>query len=603
MRDTCIFVVSLQETNKIKPCMFLLFILFERNVDVNFLKNLRISLKFQLILVINVVALLLVGIIGISDMTRMAHSSGKMYKENLVPNQWLADIRLSSREIDATILELMLTKDKGLNQESTKTIEYNLESIDETLEKMQKAHLSQEQQNDIAEFKAGMTDLNQSRQKVIDLAKQNKNKEAYGLYLSELKQKREVASQQLSHLQDINTKMAETVYNQNIDDAKRIGATLIIIMITAVVISALVSIVISRLVSKPTVEIRDLLHKAEKGDFRVRGTYDSKDEIGQLTASFNHMVQGVNDIIRSIGNASEQVAASSQELNAGAEQNGKASENISTTMQELASGANSQLKAVENATQVISKMTKYTDEISTNTDKVVHVTQDAAQRSHEGAIIIHDVMNQMNLIDNKVEGLGTSIKALEERSKEIGDINEFITEIAEQTNLLALNAAIEAARAGEFGRGFAVVAEEVRKLAEQSSDSASKIQELITIIQAEVNQSLEEMNTTNEEVDKGLQIVHQAGTSFKDIETSVAGVVTEINAVSNSVKLLIKDTQEVNDSIAFVTQVSENTNAGAQEIMASTEEQLSSVEEIATATTSLAKMAEELQDLINQFKI
>ncbi|MFP3727869.1 methyl-accepting chemotaxis protein [Priestia filamentosa] len=569
----------------------------------NFLKNLRISLKFQLILVINVVALLLVGIIGISDMTRMAHSSGKMYKENLVPNQWLADIRLSSREIDATILELMLTKDKGLNQESTKTIEYNLESIDETLEKMQKAHLSQEQQNDIAEFKAGMTDLNQSRQKVIDLAKQNKNKEAYGLYLSELKQKREVASQQLSHLQDINTKMAETVYNQNIDDAKRIGATLIIIMITAVVISALVSIVISRLVSKPTVEIRDLLHKAEKGDFRVRGTYDSKDEIGQLTASFNHMVQGVNDIIRSIGNASEQVAASSQELNAGAEQNGKASENISTTMQELASGANSQLKAVENATQVISKMTKYTDEISTNTDKVVHVTQDAAQRSHEGAIIIHDVMNQMNLIDNKVEGLGTSIKALEERSKEIGDINEFITEIAEQTNLLALNAAIEAARAGEFGRGFAVVAEEVRKLAEQSSDSASKIQELITIIQAEVNQSLEEMNTTNEEVDKGLQIVHQAGTSFKDIETSVAGVVTEINAVSNSVKLLIKDTQEVNDSIAFVTQVSENTNAGAQEIMASTEEQLSSVEEIATATTSLAKMAEELQDLINQFKI
>ncbi len=603
MRDTCIFVVSLQETNKIKPCMFLLFILFERNVDVNFLKNLRISLKFQLILVINVVALLLVGIIGISDMTRMAHSSGKMYKENLVPNQWLADIRLSSREIDATILELMLTKDKGLNQESTKTIEYNLESIDETLEKMQKAHLSQEQQNDIAEFKAGMTDLNQSRQKVIDLAKQNKNKEAYGLYLGELKQKREVASQQLSHLQDINTKMAETVYNQNIDDAKRIGATLIIIMITAVVISALVSIVISRLVLKPTVEIRDLLHKAEKGDFRVRGTYDSKDEIGQLTASFNHMVKGVNDIIRSIGNASEQVAASSQELNAGAEQNGKASENISTTMQELASGANSQLKAVENATQVISKMTKYTDEISTNTDKVVHVTQDAAQRSHEGAIIIHDVMNQMNLIDNKVEGLGTSIKALEERSKEIGDINEFITEIAEQTNLLALNAAIEAARAGEFGRGFAVVAEEVRKLAEQSSDSASKIQELITIIQAEVNQSLEEMNTTNEEVDKGLQIVHQAGTSFKDIEASVAGVVTEINAVSNSVKLLIKDTQEVNDSIAFVTQVSENTNAGAQEIMASTEEQLSSVEEIATATTSLAKMAEELQDLINQFKI
>lgn len=569
----------------------------------NLLRNLKISLKFRLIIFLNLIALLVVGIMGIQYMKSMAGNSEKMYNERLIPNQWLADIRLSSRTIDSTLLELMLTKNKALNEESAQTIRTNIDTIDDLMNKLGASTLTDAQKLSYRDFNEGLSDLNDSRQKVIKLAKANKNEAAYQLYLNEVKPKRLIAAKQLTDLQDSNRDIAKGLYTQSKDDMKHATTILIVIIVLSLIISGIIGTIVARLVIKPTAEIKDLLEKAEKGDLTVRGNYVSRDEIGQLTTSFNNMIAGVNTIIKNIGSASEQVAASAEQLNAGAEQNGQASENIAVTMQELASGAQSQLSAVGNASTVINSMTNYTDEIFANTEKVVHVTKNASDMSAQGAIIVDNVINQMNLIDNNVRGLGNSIKSLEERSNEISNINEFITQIADQTNLLALNAAIEAARAGEFGRGFAVVADEVRILAEQSADSASKISDLIGIIQEEVKQSLRDMNTTNEEVNKGLHVVQEAGSSFKGIEKSVSEVVSEINQVSHSVNQLIKDAQDVNKSISFVKSVSENTNEGAQEIMASTEEQLGSIEEIATATTSLARMAEELQELINQFKI
>jgi len=569
----------------------------------NLLRNLKISLKFRLIIFLNIIALLFVGIMGMQYMKSMATNSEKMYNERLIPNQWLGDIRLSSRIIDSTLLELMITKDKTLNEELVHTIGSNVDNISDLMNKFGSSNLTDKQKQLFNEFKSSMDTLNNSRQTVINLAHLNKNDEAYQMYLDDVSSVRAEESKLLTDLQTSNNDIAKSLYSQNKEDMKHATTVLIIVMVLFLIITGIISTIVARLVIKPTAEIKDLLEKAEKGDLTVRGTYVSKDEIGQLTTSFNNMVTGVNAIIKNIGSTSEQVAASAQQLNAGAEQNGQASENIAITMQELSSGAQSQLAAVEKASAAIDSMTTYTDEIFANTEKVVTVTKNASDMSSQGAVIVDNVINQMNLIDNNVRGLGSSIKSLEERSIEIGNINEFITQIADQTNLLALNAAIEAARAGEFGRGFAVVADEVRILAEQSADSASKISDLIGIIQEEVKQSLRDMYTTNEEVIKGLHVVEEAGSSFKGIEKSVAEVVNEINQVSNSVNQLIKDTQSVNKAISFVKSVSENTNHGTQEIMASTEEQLGSVEEIATATTSLARMAEELQELINQFKI
>lgn len=209
----------------------------------------------------------------------------------------------------------------------------------------------------------------------------------------------------------------------------------------------------------------------------------------------------------------------------------------------------------------------------------------------------------MNSINQTVTGLANVVKGLGERSKQIGQIIEVITGIAEQTNLLALNAAIEAARAGENGRGFAVVADEVRKLAEQSAQSAQQISMLITAIQQETNEAVQSMEMATKEASNGIVVIHTAGESFVEIKNAIEEVAVQIQEVSASVQQMSAGAEQIVQSMQLVSKIAESAASGTQEVSAATEEQLASMQEISASAVSLSKMAEELQQLIQKFKI
>ncbi|WP_413789082.1 methyl-accepting chemotaxis protein [Bacillus kandeliae] len=311
----------------------------------------------------------------------------------------------------------------------------------------------------------------------------------------------------------------------------------------------------------------------------------------------------LHGVIRKVSETSQQVAASSEQLSASAEQSSDASEHISTAVQELAVGSDDQVRHVEESIQVVKEMTSYTDQIADNAKVVSATVEQTSKISMDGEQVIHKVTEQMSSINENVMGLSNVVAGLNERSSEIGKINDVITDIAAQTNLLALNAAIEAARAGEHGRGFSVVADEVKKLAEQSANSAEQISSLIAIIQNDNHQALESMKSTTNEVAEGLQVVQEAGNSFKDIKDSVSEVVTQIQEISHMVKQLAEGTQHVSQSIVTVNGIAETAAANTQNISAATEQQLASMQEISASSTALANMAQELQDLVVQFRV
>lgn len=386
--------------------------------------------------------------------------------------------------------------------------------------------------------------------------------------------------------------------------AKTVMYSVLICLGVFLCLGAAISWIFASRISKPIAAMAAAVRRVADGDLTVgQVAVKSRDEVGQLASDFNAMTESLRGLIQRVGMSAEHVASTSEELTASAEQTSKATEQIAVTMQEVAAGSDAQTKTVEDASRTITDMSTRLQQIAVSSEQVSETVKGASEVVNGCKQAIGTAISQMNSISSTVSGLSTSIQLLGQRSAEISKIVEVITSIAEQTNLLALNAAIEAARAGEHGRGFAVVADEVRKLAEQSAQSTKQITGLIAAIQNDTSEAVQSMQSTTTEVAAGIEVVNSAGQSFQEIWNGIQVVVEQIAEVTKATTLMSAGASEVVRSIDVITQTAEATAFGTQNVSAAAEEQLASMEEIASSAASLSQMAEELQTLVQRFKV
>lgn len=329
----------------------------------------------------------------------------------------------------------------------------------------------------------------------------------------------------------------------------------------------------------------------------------NKDEIGDLANAFNQMLRNIRTVIQQVLISAEQVAASSEQLTASAEQTGKASEQISNEIQEVAAGAEKQAAHALDASESVSKISKGMSEAEASIQSVVDLTQATNEKAASGAKMVLHTVDQMSDVQQKVGSTAQVVNQLGEKSQAISQIVELITEIANQTNLLALNASIEAARAGEHGKGFAVVAEEVGKLAQQSSQAAGDIREIITQIQSEAIKAVQSMNEGTKSVNEGITRVDQTGEMFKEIVTMIEKVTDQSQDVFSIIKLANSSSQNLVEIMDGVTQIAEQSSGNTQMVAAAAEQQSASMQEISGASESLSRMAMELQEAVSKFKV
>ncbi|MDP4171915.1 MAG: methyl-accepting chemotaxis protein [Bacillota bacterium] len=389
--------------------------------------------------------------------------------------------------------------------------------------------------------------------------------------------------------------------NQQIAAVKN---TILAISVLALIVGISVAFVVSHLLSKPVIAVADVLKKLADGDLTVSNVkVRSKDEVGLLSQALNQLLHNLKELIGKVYDSSVQVASASEQMLASNEQSTRAAEQIASAVQHTASGSEQQLNYFEEASSSVQEMAAGIQQIAESSESMLHSTENATNLTRDGAKSVESVVSHMHEINVSFEETSKIVSNLGSRSQEINGIASLITSIAEQTNLLALNAAIEAARAGEHGKGFAVVADEVRKLAEQSKNSAVKIASMIHFVQKETEQAIEAVQSGNNLVEKGLLSTQEAHNAFVNISSSIEDVSYKVHEVSSAVEELTAQSKSIVGAIENVKGISEEVAFANQESSAATEEQVATMEEVTSSALGLTRLAEELQSVVSQFKL
>lgn len=386
-------------------------------------------------------------------------------------------------------------------------------------------------------------------------------------------------------------------------DAKGILLTTYISAGVVAIIAILIGMWMVNMIGRPLVKLKDLMEEGAKGNLNVRMQVTSKDEIGQLTGSFNVMMEQITTLVEQTNHSAQDVLETATELTDASNKTAMSAKEIAIATEEIANGATSLANEAERGNELA-------DNIGRQMEKVIQANKEMSTSAHEveqssqlGTKYLDGLLNKTNTTVDIIQALTDKVNTLKTSTSSVMKVLDVMQNITQQTNILSLNATIEAARAGAAGRGFMVVADEIRQLADQSRESIKMVGKITDEISTEMNQTVQALMDANPLFEEQIESVKETSKIFVSVQEKMEGFVSHLSMVTTSIDELNQSQAVMSEAMTNVSAVAEESSATSEEVASLSNEQENIGNHLVNLSQKLEQVSVGLKETLSKFTV
>jgi methyl-accepting chemotaxis protein len=541
------------------------------------MKNFTIAHRILLMIGASVIALLIVGFVGLSVASKETESIKKINDGSLASIETLGAARQAFMEARVNMLMLFLISDDAEMETIQKQLKSNTDEMNGQLKKYEQLVSSEEDRKlldaDLANLKSYLDYFNTE---LLPRLIRYETEYARQLLVTQAVPRGLKALKGFDDHMAFNAGLAAGTTKTALASSEAGKIESLIAIVMGVVAVGVLGFFLLTNIKTSLGQIQTMVGRIENDlDFTVRVTVDRQDEVGKTTSALNRLLDKLQDNMKSIASGAQSVAMAANEM--------------ATTSNQVAAASHQQSEAASGMAATVEEMTVSINHVADRAQEANRISSESGNLASSGETIIGQTVGDIQDIAATVHAAADLIHGLEEHSQQISNVVSVIKEVAEQTNLLALNAAIEAARAGEQGRGFAVVADEVRKLAERTSASTLQIAGTIDAMRVGAGNAVAGMQDVVAKVARGVERAQEANESIHKIGTGSRHAVGMVEEIAEAIREQGAATNNIATQVERIAQMSEESSAAAGNS--------------AHAASELDRLAADMQRIVSTYRL